>query len=123
MSAFLDLAALMHIKSPELRAKEYLSAVLSRSQCVAGLVADAAGGRFVWRNSGFASRPDAVYPGSPRQGSADPGLNSAAPLGLVCGGAMGWEVASAGPGSSGRGEGCVERFQSVRNVVLTECHS
>lgn len=27
------------------------------------------------------------YPGSPRLGSADPGLNSATPLGLVCGGA------------------------------------
>jgi hypothetical protein len=29
----------------------------------------------VRRSAGFASRPDAVYPGSPRQGSADPGLN------------------------------------------------
>ena len=123
MSAFLDLAALMHIKSPELRAKEYLSAVLSRSQCVAGLVADAAGGRFVRRSAGFAFWSDAVYPGSPRLGSADPGLYSAAPLELVCSGAMRQEMASAGQGSSGRGEGCVERFQSVRNVVLTECHS
>jgi hypothetical protein len=58
-----------------------------RSQCEAELVADAAGGCFVWRNAGFASLSCAVYPGSPRLGSADPGLYSATPLGLVCGGA------------------------------------
>ena len=87
MSSFLDPAALMRIKSLELRAKVYWGALSTRSQCVAGLVADAAGGRFVRRGAGFACRIAAHDPGSPRLGSADPGLYYATPLGLVCGGA------------------------------------
>jgi hypothetical protein len=110
-ATFLVPAALMRIKSFGLRAKEYWSAVLSRSQCVAGLVADAAGGRIVLRSAGFAFRTDAVYPGSPRLGSADPGLYSAAPLGLVRDGVKGRKMASVGQGSSGRSAGIATRCE------------
>ncbi|MDB6005984.1 MAG: hypothetical protein JWR15_2971 [Prosthecobacter sp.] len=53
-----------------------------RGTCAAGLVADAAGERRVPRDAGFASGRVLIYPGSPRLGSADPGLNYAAPLEL-----------------------------------------
>ena len=112
----------MRIKLLELRAKNYLSAVLPQSECVAELVADAAGGRFVWRNSGFASRSCADYPGEHSLKLGTPGLYSAAPLGLVCGGAKWRKIASAGQGNVMLNEGGAERFQSVRNVASTECH-
>jgi hypothetical protein len=134
-TTYLDPAAQMRIKSLELRVKDYLSAFLSRSQCAAGLVVDAAGGRFVWPNSGFASRYDAVYPGSPRLGSADPGLNSATPLGLVYGGAKWWKMSLAGQGGFARsarfiscgpdwrecGEQLEERGRSTGAGIATRC--
>ena len=54
---------------------------LIMAQSAAKLVADAAGERWVRRIAGFASRSCVVYPGTPRRGSADPGLYSAAPFG------------------------------------------
>ena len=102
MSTFLDPAALMRIKSLELWAKVYWCFVSTRSECVAELGADAAGGRCVRRSVGFASRSDVVYPGSPRLGSADPGLYYAAPLELVCGGVGGRKSVSGGQEDPGR---------------------
>ena len=84
--SLLDAAALMGIKLPELRVKEDWSGVWSRSQCAAGLCADAAGGPIVWRSSGFASRSDAADPGEHSLMLGTPGLYYATPLGLVCGG-------------------------------------
>ena len=41
----------------------------------AELIADAAGGRGMWWGAGFAFRSSNANPGSPRVGSADPGLS------------------------------------------------
>ena len=137
MSSFLDPAALMRIKSLELRAKVYWGDLSTRSQCVAGLVADAVGGRFVLRGAGFASRIAAHDPGSPRLGSADPGLYYAPPLGLVCGGVVGRKVAAVEGGGFARCARCVscasdwrecgnrreERGRNMGAGIATRCES
>ena len=113
------------------------SDVSTRSQCVEELVADAAGGRFAWRAAGFASRASDLYPGSPRRGSADPGLYYATPLGLVWRGVVGRKVAAVEGGGFARGARCVscasdwrvcgeryeERGRNMGAGIATRCES
>lgn len=87
-STFLDPAALMRNVAFGLRVKVYWSAVSSLSQCVAELFADAAGGRWMRRSGGFASRLCAIIPRGASLRLGTPGLYSATPLGLVWGGVV-----------------------------------
>ena len=77
------------------------------------------------------------YPGSPRLGSADPGLNYATPLGLVWRGVVGRKVAAVEGGGFARGARCVscasdwrvcgeryeERGRNMGAGIATRCES